>query len=618
MGAAAALAQTRTAVAAAVHEARSGWNRRATAATVAVALAAALPLLPVDVGLGRLAGDLYLAAAAVGLGIVVGLGGMPSLGQGAFVALGAFGAALAGTELDWPMGAAILVGALAAGLAGAAVGVVAGRLRPALVAVVTWLLAWFLALALAAFPALSGGAQGITLEAGSIVGLELSTTVQYELGVALVALAVLVFTALARSQAGVALVAARESRAGAESLGVPVARLRTAAFALGSGIAGLAGGLGVYAAGVADAAAYGPLLSAKLFIAVVLGGAAVASGGLVGFALLILLGRIVDLGGLESLQASRVETLIVAVLILSALGAIDRGLVPSLEDWIRRRRHEREPAHVLTARPNSAAIAAVAPTPLQARGLAKRFGAVTALDAVDLHVAPATVHAVIGPNGSGKTTALRVLSGTIEPDGGTVLLDGDELVARGLRARAERSIVGTLQATTVFSELTVLENALVGARLRRPHGGIARAVLMTPKARAEREAARGVALSALDSVGLRGVSHARAGELPGSAQRRLMIAAALATRPRVLLLDEPSAGAARAEVEFLADLLDSLRAGGLTIVLVEHNLRLVRRVADEVTVLEAGRVIARGSVDEIIEDPAVHRAYLGGQRPEAI
>ena len=602
----AALAQTRIAVVAAVHDARSGWSRQASAAVVVVVLAALAPLLPVDVG--RLADDLYLGAAAVGLGIVVGLGGMPSLGQGAFVAIGAFVAAWAGNELGLSTEAAIVAGGLAASLAGAGAGLVAGRLRPAIVAVGTWLLAWLVALALAAFPSLSGGAQGITLDAGS--RLETSTTLQYELGVALAALAVLVFAALARSPAGVALTAARESRAAAETLGVPVARLRAAVFALGSGIAGLAGGLGVYAAGVADATTYGPLLSAKLFIAVVLGGAAAAAGGLVGVGLLVLLGGIVELGGLESLQASRIETLIVAVLILSAVGAIERGLLPSLGDWLRSRRAP-EPGSLAAG---SAAIASVAPTSLQARGLTKRFGAVVALEDVDLDVAPGTVHALIGPNGSGKTTALRVLSGTIEPDAGSVTIGGEELAESGLQARAERGIVGTLQATSVFSELTVLEHALVGARLRTPHTGIARAVLATPKARAEGEAARGAALSALDVVGLRGVSHTRAGELPGSAQRRLMIAAALATRPRVLLLDEPSAGAARAEVEFLAELLGRLRESGLTIVLVEHNLRLVRRVADEVAVLEAGRVIAHGSVDDILEDPAVHRAYLGGRR----
>jgi branched-chain amino acid transport system permease protein len=613
MAGAAALVQTRRAVADAAHEVRAGWTRLATAGIVAITLAALLPVFPLEVGLNRLASDLYLAAAAVGLGVIVGLGGMPSLGHGAFVALGAFGTALLSGKAGWPSEAALVVGALVSTLAGAAVGLVAGRLRPPLVAVLTWLIAWLVAIGLAAFPALSGGAQGIALEESSIAGVQLSPTVHYELGVAFAALAVLLFALLAQSPAGVALSASRESRAAAESLGSPVARLRAGAFALGGGIAGLAGGLGVYAAGVADAGAYGPLLSAKLFIAVVLGGAVAPAGGLIGFALLVALGRVVELGGLESLQASRIETLLVAVTILAVLGAIDRGLLPSLADWRRSRGHP-DPAGDSAVSVPARFVPVAAPVALRADGLTKRYGPVTALADVDLDVPVGTVHALIGPNGSGKTTALQVLSGAIRQDAGTVVLGGEDLGESGLRVRAERGVVGTLQATTVFPELTVLENALVGARLRLRHGSVARAVLATPKARAEARVAREAALQALEAVGLGAMVELRADELSGAAQRRLMIAAALVTQPRVLLLDEPSAGAGLAEVELLAELVRALRSSGLTIVLVEHNLRLVRRVAERVTVLEAGRTIASGTVDEVAENEAVLSAYLGGRR----
>jgi branched-chain amino acid transport system permease protein len=613
MAGAAALVQTRRAVADAAHEVRAGWTRPATAGIVAITLAVLLPVFPLEVGLNRLASDLYLAAAAVGLGVIVGLGGMPSLGHGAFVALGAFGTALLSGKAGWPSEAALVVGALVSTLAGAAVGLVAGRLRPPLVAVLTWLIAWLVAIGLAAFPALSGGAQGIAPEEGSIAGVQLSPIVHYELGVAFAALAVLLFALLAQSPAGVALSASRESRAAAESLGSPVARLRAGAFALGGGIAGLAGGLGVYAAGVADAGAYGPLLSAKLFIAVVLGGAVAPAGGLIGFAVLVALGRVVELVGLESLQASRIETLLVAVTILAVLGAIDRGLLPSLADWRRSRGHP-DPAGDSAVSVPARFVPVAAPVALRADGLTKRYGPVTALADVDLDVPVGTVHALIGPNGSGKTTALQVLSGAIRQDAGTVVLGGEDLGESGLRVRAERGVVGTLQATTVFPELTVLENALVGARLRLRHGNVARAVLATPKARAEARVAREAALQALEAVGLGAMVELRADELSGAAQRRLMIAAALVTQPRVLLLDEPSAGAGLAEVELLAELVRALRSSGLTIVLVEHNLRLVRRVAERVTVLEAGRTIASGTVDEVAENEAVLSAYLGGRR----
>jgi branched-chain amino acid transport system permease protein len=605
---AAVLAQTRGAVADAVREARAAWTTRATAGVAVVAAAALLPVVPLDLGFDRLTADLYLGAAAVSLGIAVGLGGMPSLGHGAFVALGAFGAALLRARSGWPAEAAIVAGALIATVAGAALGLVVGYLRPALVAVLTWLVAWLVALSLVAFPSVSGGAQGIALEE------RFSTTVHYELGVALVALAVLTFVLVARSCAGIALAAARERRPFAETLGVPVARLRAGAFTAGAGIAGLAGALAVQLAGVGDASAYGPLLSVELFVAVVLGGAVSPAGGLVGVGVLVLLERVSELGNLEGLQANRIETVLAAVIVLSVLGATDRGLLPSLSGLVRRRRNGLESGErSFAARPIKLPPPVVAPA-LQARGLTKRFGPIMALEGLDLDLCGGTVHAVIGPNGSGKTTALRVLSGAVAPDAGSIAVGGDDIGTDDLRARADRGIVGTLQSTAVFSELTGLENALVGAHLRLRHGSAFRAVFATPKARAEARSARRAALSALEIVGLGSIHDVLAGELPGAAQRRLMIAAALATQPRVLLLDEPAAGASRTEVDLLAELVGALRASGLAILLVDHNLRLVRRVADRVTVLEAGRAIASGALEDVVENEAVLRAYLGGHR----
>jgi branched-chain amino acid transport system permease protein len=610
----AALVQTRDAVIDAVRDARLAWSRRSTAAILVVVGAVLVPVLPVDVGLDRLAADLYLGAAAVGLGIVVGLGGMPSLGHGAFVALGAFGAALLGARAGWPTEAAVAGGVLVATAAGVAVGFVAGRVRPVLVAVVTWLLAWLVAIGLAAFPSFSGGAQGIALDRGSLAGVRLSATAHYEIAVALVALAVLAYVLLARAPAGIALSAARERRTSAERLGVPVARMRAGVFAAGAGIAGLAGALAVYLAGVADGQAYEPLLSAKLFIAVVLGGALSPAGGLVGVAVLAVLGRLTEIGGLESSQATRVETLLVAVIVLSALGATDRGLLPSLADWRRRRRDPGLPAssHRLPAHASSLR-APVGSTSLQGRGLTKQFGVITALEGVDIDLAGGRIEALIGPNGSGKSTALHLLTGALRPDAGSIVAGSEDVSRTDLTGRAELGIVGTPQATAVFSELTALENALVGARLRLPHGGVARGVFATPKSRADLRAGRKAALDALERVGLGGVGEVPAGELPGAAQRRLMIASALATQPGILLLDEPAAGAGQGEVELLAELIGELRSSGLAILLIDHNLRLVRRIADRVTVLVAGRVIARGTAEEVLEDDAVLQAYLGGR-----
>jgi branched-chain amino acid transport system permease protein len=604
--AAAVLVQTRTALGEALSDLRRAWSRRATLVALLVLAAALVPAL--GIGVDRLAGDLYLAAAAVGLGLAVGLGGLPVLGQGAFIAVGAFTAALLGARAGWGTGWAVLCATAAAAGAGVVVGLLCAWLRPALVAVVTWLVAWLVALGLAAFPWLSGGAQGLVLPEASVAGVTLTPVVHYLVALTLVVAAVGIFAVVARRSAGIALFAARQNRAAAEGLGVPVARLRIGALTASAALGGLSGALAVQLASVADVGAHEPLVSFELFVAVVLGGAVSPIGPVVGVAFFAALERLTEAGGLEGQQLSRVQTLVAALLVLAVIGITDRGLVPSLVAW--RRERSPRPRRPTTGPAAPALVPPVRAAALEARGLAKRFGAVEALSGLDLELRGGTVHALIGPNGSGKTTALRLLAGTLAPDAGVVRLDGVELPG-DVTERVRRGIVGTLQATAVFPELTVLDNAVVGARVRARHPGAARAAVGTPKARAEARATRAAARRALAAVGLEGSAHLLAGELDGAAQRRLMIAAALATEPRVLLLDEPGAGAGRAELEYLAEVLRRLRDSGLALLVVEHNLRLVRAVTDAATVLAAGRVIASGPTAEVLAGEPVRIAYLG-------
>ena len=235
-----------------------------------------------------------------------------------------------------------------------------------------------------------------------------------------------------------------------------------------------------------------------------------------------------------------------------------------------------------------------------------------ALDGLDLDIQPGKVHALIGPNGSGKTTALRTLVGELGPDAGTVRIGSSKLDGSS-RPRALLGVVGTQQATAVFTDLTVLQNTLVGAGLRRQYAGPFRTMFRTPKARREDAVAETKAVEALTLVGLTD-SDRPAAELSAHEQRLLMLAAALATQPRVLLLDEPAAGASAADLDRLAELLDELRDSGLALLVIEHNRRFVRRVADQVTVLEAGKRISSGTLAEVAADEAVRTAYLGRQK----
>jgi ABC-type branched-subunit amino acid transport system ATPase component len=231
---------------------------------------------------------------------------------------------------------------------------------------------------------------------------------------------------------------------------------------------------------------------------------------------------------------------------------------------------------------------------LEAHGYGKRYRRGNwALRGVDLGVPEGSITALVGPNGSGKTTILRLLSGTVAADSGRTELGRSDLTASTAAERVHAGVVRTLQARAYFGELSAREHALVGVNRTRRHGGGFRTLFSTPQFRAENEEAEARAVAALEAVGLEPRAERPASELTGAEQQRLMIGAALATNPAVLLLDEPSAGAAAGDLEHLIGLLRSLRARGIAILLVEHNQALVHAVADEVLELEQGRIVGR-------------------------
>jgi len=601
-----AFTRTGAAVREAGRDARLAWGPGAWLALAAFALAALAPfVLPSSVRLDGLAQTAYLALAAVGLGFAVGIGGMPSVAQGAFVGVGAVAAGhLIGSGV--PPLLAALVGALTAGCGGVLVGAAVVRFRPVFVVAATWLATWLFAFTLEALPSLTGGARGLTVAPGKIARLEPTATLHYELALGLVAVALLAYRALAGSSFGVRLRAAGQRPAAAVALGVEAPRLRLAAFAGAAAVGGLAGGLAVQLDGVVDPEAYDAFLSFTLLVAVLIGGAATALGPVVGVLAVAALSLAADvLARLTGAESARFGPMLAALLVLSVLATGSEGIVPAVARRIRRAGRQERDHGMELRRPDAAT--------LTAGGLHKRFGELVAVRDVALDLRSSSVTALIGPNGSGKTTVLRLLAGTLPPDEGSVEFDGRPLTAASAGDRVELGLVRTLQSNAVFPALTALENALVGASLRRRYGGALRALLATPKARAEARETTARAQAALAAVGLQERADIVAQELTGSEQRLLMIASALATRPRILLLDEPSAGASGAELQRLAAILERLSAEGLAVLAVEHNLRLVRTVADEIVVLHAGTMLASGTPEQVAGDPAVRAAYLGRQ-----
>jgi branched-chain amino acid transport system ATP-binding protein len=247
---------------------------------------------------------------------------------------------------------------------------------------------------------------------------------------------------------------------------------------------------------------------------------------------------------------------------------------------------------------------------LVAERLSVAFGGVRAIDDVSLAVAPGLVFSIIGPNGAGKTTLFNVISGLYRPERGRVRLAGEDVTALAPEGLARRGLSRTFQNLQIFFRMSVIENVMVG-RHRHETTGMFADLFHLPAVRRQNRMTREAAAAALERVGLAAAAERPAGSLSFGDLKRLELARALASEPKLLLLDEPAAGCNPVETEGIATVIRRLSRDGITVVLVEHDMRLVMNVSDRIHVLANGRTLAEGAADEVRTNPAVIAAYLG-------
>ena len=431
---------------------------------------------------------------------------------------------------------------------------------------------------------------------------------------------------------GRALLAIREDTVASESVGVPSTRYKVAAFVIGAALAGFAGGLVAHHKSLINPESFRFMRSIEIVAMVILGGQGSITGSILAAIALTLLPEvlrsyippaIMSATTIEKWRMVIYSLFIILAMLFRPQGLFGRYELPDLLRWLSRKCRKRLPAETVTpaasgsvGNPSPTSTRSIESNPniplLQAQSLAMQVGGLTAVDAFSLSLLPGElVHGLIGPNGAGKTTVFNMLTGVYRPTAGTIQLAHKSTLGLKPHTLSKRGIARTFQNIRLFKNLSVFDNVKI-AQHAHQRQGIPSAILRRPAFYREEALSTQSALAFLDIFRLAHLADEQASSLSYGDQRRLEIARALATKPKILMLDEPAAGMNPTEKRELMTTIQNLRARfNLTILLIEHDMKLVMGICERLIVLDYGKTIAVGTPAEIRQNPAVITAYLG-------
>jgi len=564
------------------------------------------------------------ALAAAGLVLLTGVGGMTSFGQAAFIGLGAYSTAWIGTSpvvaqalAGWITPAALPWIGLVLGLTltygvawvlGAITLKLSGHYLP--LGTIAWGLSLYYLFGNLEF---LGGHTGIGgLPPLAVAGFTLNEP--REIGLAIWCALLLGLWALHNlldSREGRAIRALKSSSVMAEAMGVDTARYRIQVFVLAALLAALSGWFYAHLQRFVNPTPFHLHIGIELLFMAVVGGSGHLWGAVLGATVITLLkARLQDVLPQLLGASGNFEIIVFGLLMVFVLQRFAQGLWPSLAHLGQRFLRPDVPTAAVAPAPLSQrSLPPAGATVLQAQAISKRFGGLVANQDVTLDVKAGEIHALIGPNGAGKSTFFNIISGVDEPSSGTVTLLGEVMHQQPAREFARRGLSRSFQHVRLLGQRSVLDNVMLGAHLRSRRGWLPALLRLD---RAQEAALRAEAWCQIERCGLAAQAHTPAAALPLGQQRIVEIARALASQPAVLLLDEPAAGLRHLEKQALAELLRQLRAQGVGILVVEHDMEFVMNLADRVTVLEFGCVIAQGTPKQVQADARVLAAYLGG------